>query len=196
MGALHCSVSESLHLNPRVSVSLFLLFSFLAFLSVSPASSICVSASFCLSGSPSVPTSRCIFASRRFFVTVYLPDSHLSLPLPGLPPSSPSPLKNTCPVGREVDHHTHDWASTDVELPQAAFSWSMHLGEALRPSCPRTCPVVLPPWDETWFSLDTHRCLSKPRVKGAVHSAPRPSLYPCKGECPQPMPTVPNQKRR
>lgn len=41
----------------------------------------------------------------------------------------------------------------------------MHLSEALRPSYPRTCPVVLPPWDETWFSLDTHRCISKPRVK-------------------------------
>ena len=108
---------------------------------------------------------------------MYLPDSHLSLPLPRLPSSSPFPLMNTCPVGREVDHHTHDWASTDVELPQAAFSWPVHLGEALRPSYPRTCPVVLPPWDETWFSLDTHpldthRCISKPRAKGAVRSAP------------------------
>ena len=61
-------------------------------------------------------------------------------------------------VGRDL----HQVVLGDVELLQAAFSWAVHLGEALRPSCPRTCPVVPPPWDETWFSLDTHRCLSKP----------------------------------
>ena len=120
--------------------------------------------------------------------------SHLLLPLPGLPPSSPFPLMNTCPVGREVDHHTHDWASTDVELLQAAFSWAMHLGEALRPSCPRTCPVVPPPWDETWFSLDTHQYLSKARVKGAVRSAPHPSLYPCRVNAPSQCPQYPTRK--
>lgn len=63
VGALHCSVSESLHLNPHVFVSLSLLFSFLAFLSVSPASiylCLCFLLSFWLSICPHLSLYLCI----------------------------------------------------------------------------------------------------------------------------------------